>query len=225
MVHQGSGIRGQGVRGSGGSAQALLAAGGSLLAVSGALAARLLPTRPWSRPSINELREIVAETASFFPQMALQKPTEGGAMRTVRYFRDLEAWQSAMDLAVAAHELASHLPPTHRFELASQMRRSATSIPSNVAEGHAQRGDRVFLRHVRIALGSLAELETQVEICIRARLLDEGAVRNVKIEMARTGKLLHGLRRMLRTSTALATLRGILFFGVAGGLAWFGLSA
>jgi four helix bundle protein len=146
-------------------------------------------------------------------------------MRLVRYFRDLEAWQSAMDLAISAHSLAGQLPPTHRFELASQMRRSAISIPSNIAEGHSQRGDRVFLRHVRIALGSLAELETQVEIAIRAKLLEESAARDFKIDLARTGKLLHGLRRTLKASTALTSLKVLMFFGGTSYLAWLGLGA
>ena len=127
-------------------------------------------------------------------------------MAGVRCFRDLDAWQAAMDLAVTAHGLAGQLPPPHRFELASQMRKSATSVPSNIAEGHSQRGDRVFLRHVRIALGSLAELETQLEIAIRSKLLDERDARSLRLDLARTGKLLHGLRRTLRASTALATL-------------------
>ena len=117
------------------------------------------------------------------------------------------------------------LPPTHRFELGSQIRRSATSIPSNIAEGHSQRGDRVFLRHVRIALGSLAELDTQVEIAIRSNLVDEEAARSVRIDLARTGKLLHGLRRTLRVSTALATGGVILLVSALSGLTWLGLAA
>ena len=145
-------------------------------------------------------------------------------MRVVRYFRDLEAWHSAMDLAVAAYSLAGQLPPTHRFELGSQIRRSATSIPSNIAEGHSQRGDRVFLRHVRIALGSLAELDTQVEIAIRSKLVDESAARGLRIDLARTGKLLHGLRRTLRVSTALATGGVVFLVGALSGLTWLGLA-
>ena len=145
-------------------------------------------------------------------------------MGVVRYFRDLEAWQSAMDLAVSAHRFASQLPPTHRFELGSQIRKSATSIPSNIAEGHSQRGDRVFLRHVRIALGSLAELDTQVEIAIRWKLLDEGAASSLKMDLARTGKLLHGLRRTLRASTALATVGLLVLASAASGLVWLGLA-
>ena len=145
-------------------------------------------------------------------------------MRVVRYFRDLDAWQSAMDPAVAAHGFAGQLPPTHRFELGSQIRRSATSIPSNIAEGHSQRGDRVFLRHVRIALGSLAELDTQVEIAIRSKLVDESAARSLRIDLARTGKLLHGLRRTLRVSTALATGGVVFLVGALSGLTWLGLA-
>ena len=56
----------------------------------------------------------------------MQKLQRAMSCETVRYFRDLEAWQSAMDLAVAAHSFAGQLPPTHRFELASQIRRSAS---------------------------------------------------------------------------------------------------
>jgi hypothetical protein len=78
---------------------------------------------------------------------------------------------------------------------------------------------------VRIALGSLAELETQVEIAIRSKLLDEAAVRGLRIDLARTGRLLHGLRRTLRASTALSVLRVILLFAGTGAVAWFGLLA
>jgi four helix bundle protein len=73
-------------------------------------------------------------------------------------FRDLDVWQAAMDLAVAAHGLADQLPSVQRFELSSQLRRAATSVPSNIAEGHGRKHDPVFLHHVMIALGSLAEL-------------------------------------------------------------------
>lgn len=118
-------------------------------------------------------------------------------MSTVKFFRDLDAWQAAMGLAVAAHILVRTFPAEHRFELASQIRRSATSIPSNVAEGHAQRGDRVFLRHVRIALGSLAELETQLELALRLGIIKPEGLSQVNAHVARSGQLLHGLRRTL----------------------------
>ncbi|HEY7497213.1 MAG TPA: four helix bundle protein [Vicinamibacterales bacterium] len=122
-------------------------------------------------------------------------------MNTIRYYRDLDAWQSAMDLAVAAHNLARTLPVTHRFELAAQIRRSATSIPSNIAEGHAQRGDRILRRHVRIALGSLAELETQLELSVRLNLVQQQSVESFNSQLVRTGQLLNGLYRTLKSGS------------------------
>ena len=118
-------------------------------------------------------------------------------MNVVRSFRDLEVWQAAMDLAESAHEVAGVLPLEHRFELASQIRRAAVSIPSNVAEGHAQKGSKIFLRHVRIAIGSLAELDTQIELAFRLRLLDSQASVTLLTQKTRTWQLLHGMRRAL----------------------------
>ena len=118
-------------------------------------------------------------------------------MRKIRSFRDLELWQAAMDLTVSAHEVARLLPPEHRFGLASQIRRAATSVPSNIAEGHAQNGTKVFLRHVRIAMGSLAELDTQLEVAIRLGLLATSKTASLTAQMTRTWQLLHGMRRAL----------------------------
>jgi four helix bundle protein len=84
------------------------------------------------------------------------------------------------------------------LELASQIRRAATSIPSNVAEGHAQNGSKIFLRHVRIAMGSLAELDTQLEVAVRLRLLEAAKSVPLAAQMTRTWQLLHGMRRALR---------------------------
>ena len=121
-------------------------------------------------------------------------------------FRDLETWQAAMDLAVTAHGLASHLPPLHRFELGSQLRRAANSVPSNVAEGHGNGGTRVYLRHVRIALGSLAELGTLLELMLRLKLTDKDHMQTAQSQMDRTGQLLHGLQRALKRRVARMTV-------------------
>lgn len=128
-------------------------------------------------------------------------------MTRVRFFRDLEAWQASMELAVAAHQLAARLPPVHRFELGTQIRKAATSIPSNVAEGHAHGSDKVLMRHIRIALGSLAELETQVEIAVRLGLLESDTTRDVQAQFVRTGQLLNGLKRALEVQNGLRVLR------------------
>ena len=122
--------------------------------------------------------------------------------REIRSYRDLDAWNVAMDLAVEAYELATQLPSIERYELASQIRRSATSVPSNVAEGHATGRDGMFLRHLSIALGSLGELDTQFEIGRRLQLLPDAKVATVHEHVARTRQLLHGLRRGLRRKLA-----------------------
>src|SRR5262245_61916218 len=117
----------------------------------------------------------------------------------IRSFRELDVWQSGMDLVVVTYELATKLPVEERFVLAAQMRRAAVSIPSNVAEGHAFRNQpKVYRRHVRIALGTLAELETQIEVAARMKFSDAPTLERVQNHLTRTGQLLHGLLRALR---------------------------
>ena len=97
----------------------------------------------------------------------------------IRSFRDLDAWDAAMALAVNCYRLAKSLPLEERFELSAQMRRAAVSVPSNIAEGHAAGTDGLFARHVRISLGSLGELGTQLEVAVRAGLLRRADVADV----------------------------------------------
>ena len=115
----------------------------------------------------------------------------------IRSFRDLEAWQSGMRVARMAHAIALKFPAVQTFALGSQVRRSSTSIPSNVAEGHAHRGVRTYLRHIRIALGSLAELDTQLELAVDLNLIARSDFDGVTSELVRCGQLLHGLERAL----------------------------
>ena len=105
-----------------GSAGEVATLRGSLLAASGSL----LATPAATDASISNLRASVADPA-YECQTRKCGNWRGRDARVVRYFRDLEAWQSAMDLAVAAYGFASQLPPTHRFERGSQIRRSAIS--------------------------------------------------------------------------------------------------
>ena len=96
------------------------------------------------------------------------------------------------------HRVAEQLPPSHRYELGSQVREAATSVPSNVAEGHAHRGERTFLRHIRMALGSLAEVETQLEVAIRLHFLRREDTKLIEECIRRAGQLFHGLERSLK---------------------------
>lgn len=116
----------------------------------------------------------------------------------IRSFRDLDVWQSGMDLVLLAYDVSDYLPDAERYGLRAQMRRAAVSIPSNVAEGHAFRTrPKAYTRHVRIALGSLAELETHIEIALRLKFLTAVNLKQTKATVERTGQLLHGLLRAL----------------------------
>ncbi len=125
---------------------------------------------------------------------------------TIKNFRDLDAWQVAMDLAVRIYEIIGRLPACERYEIASQMRRAAVSVPSNVAEGQANGPTLRNRNHVRIALGSVAELSTCVELCLRIGYVDTTSAESLQRELERTTQLLHGLQNsILRKVAAEAT--------------------
>ncbi len=79
-------------------------------------------------------------------------------------YRTLEVWQLGRELAVRCYAVTARFPKEELYGLTSQIRRAATSIPSNIAEGVGRDSDRELLRFLRIAIGSLNELETQILI-------------------------------------------------------------
>ena len=95
-------------------------------------------------------------------------------IRMIRTHRDLIAWQLGMRLAKNTYEITQSMPKTEQFGLTSQMRRAAVSIPSNIAEGYARQSRVDYIKFLKIARGSLAELSTQYELSIDLKLLDLG---------------------------------------------------
>jgi four helix bundle protein len=87
-------------------------------------------------------------------------PTGGGM--AARDYRDLVVWQRAQELVRAAYGVARRLPVEERFELASQIRRAATSVTANIAEGHSRPYRRDFLRYLATAYASLKELDNHL---------------------------------------------------------------
>jgi four helix bundle protein len=116
----------------------------------------------------------------------------------IESYRDLDVWQKAMDLAVAAYQLTTPLPAHEQFGLRAQIHRSAVSIPSNIAEGHGRSITREYLHHLAIAHGSLMELETQIELSVRLGFVTRAAADAVLHVAAECGRMLHGLIRRLR---------------------------
>ena len=111
-------------------------------------------------------------------------------------FRDLKVWQLGMDLAVDVYSATRTFPVSERYGLCSQMQRASVSIPSNVAEGHARR-EGAYLNHVTIALGSQAELDTEVELALRLGYLSSEKAESLSSEIDRVRQLLYGLKRSL----------------------------
>jgi four helix bundle protein len=110
----------------------------------------------------------------------------------------LEAWKSALELAKATYELTSSFPADERFGLVQQMKRAAVSIPSNLAEGSGRNGAREYLHFIGIARGSLAELETQLQLAVMLNFITNN---HPVFQVAdRTGKLLTGLYKKWSTS-------------------------
>lgn len=85
----------------------------------------------------------------------------------VKSFRDLDVWHLGVELAETVYRVTAEFPKSELFALSSQMRRAAVSIPSNIAEGRSRNSTREFLHFLSISKGSLAELETQLELAIR----------------------------------------------------------
>ena len=119
----------------------------------------------------------------------------------VESFRDLQVWQKAMDLADSVYTITADFPRSEMFGLASQLRRAAVSIPSNIAEGRAIGGGR-FLHHLRIALGSEAELETQIELSVRRSYISAERARSILASAAEVARMLHGMHRALKARQA-----------------------
>ena len=87
--------------------------------------------------------------------------------------KNLKAWQLAMDIAEKIYSTTDTFPSAEKFGLVSQMRRSAISVPSNIAEGAGRNTKREFVNFLHISQGSLSELDTQLELSLRLQFIDK----------------------------------------------------
>jgi four helix bundle protein len=115
-----------------------------------------------------------------------------------RTHRNLLVWKQAVDLAVRVIVLSNAFPPSSGFVLRDQMQRSAISVPSNIAEGSGRRTKKDFLAFLRIARGSLRELDTQVEIASRIGALDTKQAEEILEACNSVGRLLSRLIKSLQ---------------------------
>lgn len=102
-----------------------------------------------------------------------------------------------MRLVELVYHLTEALPQREQFGLAQQIRRAAVSIPSNIAEGHSRHTRQAYLYHLGVALGSQAELETQIELTVRLGFAAGTVASDCANHTARVGRRLHALVRAL----------------------------
>ncbi len=119
-------------------------------------------------------------------------------MATGRSYKDLIAWQKAMDLMEGVYRAADEWPKRETYGLTDQVRRAVVSIPANIAEGQGRTGRKEFLHHLSIANGSLYEAETHLLIAQRLRYIEERVCDALLRQITEMDRLLHGLIRSLQ---------------------------
>lgn len=108
-------------------------------------------------------------------------------------FKDLRIWKQSMDIVTDIYTLLDSLPVIERYALADQIRRSSVSVPSNIAEGQRRNSNKDFIRFLSISRGSLAELETQILLCLRLNYLEESSVSDILLRMKTVDKMIVSL--------------------------------
>jgi four helix bundle protein len=115
------------------------------------------------------------------------------ANRPVRSYKDLLVWQRGIELVEAVYEVTKGFPSSELYGLTAQIRRSAVSVPSNLAEGQARQHTGEFRQFLYVALGSLAELSTQLAIADRLGHLARDSREEVDDLVREVRKMIHGL--------------------------------
>jgi len=106
-------------------------------------------------------------------------------------YEKLNVWQESMKLVTQIYKIVRKLPKEEVYALSDQIRRSAVSVPSNIAEGSSRNSKKEFIQFLYISLGSLCELETQLKICQNIGYLDD--INHVFIETEKIKKMLNAL--------------------------------
>jgi len=117
----------------------------------------------------------------------------------VLYYRELIAWQRAMDLVVEVYRLTRQFPREELYGLTNQVRRAAVSVPSNIAEGQGRGTGQAFVNHLRIANGSRQEVETQFLIAERLKYVTDDELLSLMDISCEVGRVIAGLARSVES--------------------------
>ncbi|MCI6862583.1 MAG: four helix bundle protein [Prevotella sp.] len=112
--------------------------------------------------------------------------------------RDLRVWQQSIDFVSSIYLMTRSLPKEEIFGLVSQMRRTAVSVPSNIAEGYARGTDKEKIHFLRISSGSMSELETQLTLCLKLGYISQEEYNTTSEKLVSVWKQLNALISVLR---------------------------
>jgi four helix bundle protein len=140
----------------------------------------------------------------------------GEESKGIRSYRDLRVWKEAMDLAVACYGMTRGFPKEETFGLTSQNRRAASSVAANIAEGYGRESPGQYVNFLRMAQGSLKELETHVLLASRVGVTTAADAEAMLARSEGVGKMLRGLIRSIQKSVTTAEAR-LPTAGAAGG--------
>ncbi|HEX9805071.1 MAG TPA: four helix bundle protein [Candidatus Dojkabacteria bacterium] len=119
----------------------------------------------------------------------------------INSFKDLIVWQKSIYLVKEIYKISKRFPDEERFGLTSQIRRSAVSIPSNIAEGRSRGSRKDFVRFLYVSLGSLSELETQLIIAKDLEFISSVEIEDIQNLIIELSKMLNRLITKLKANT------------------------
>lgn len=121
------------------------------------------------------------------------------AEKRIESHRDLVVWQESMNLAVAAYKLTKRFPKEELYGLTTQIRRASASVPANIAEGYGRESSGAYAQQLRVAQGSLKELETHLVLATRVEVTDMVTVSPLLDQSDSVGKMLRSLIRSIES--------------------------
>ena len=111
----------------------------------------------------------------------------------LKNYKELKVWQKSYKLCLDVYRITGIFPKEEMYGLTSQMRRSAVSVPSNIAEGYGRKTTADYIRFLYIAYGSLCELETQIMLAGDLNYLDDGKLVGLKANISEVERMLKAL--------------------------------
>ena len=120
--------------------------------------------------------------------------------RAIRSYRDLQVWQKGMNIAEQCYLITKNYPKQEMYGMSSQIQRAAVSIPANIAEGYGRNSKGEYIQFLRIAQGSLKELETHLILSIRVKLATSDVANPILEECESLGRMIRALIRSIQAS-------------------------